>query len=154
MKLSRLLIVILAILLLSSCSIGTLSEESGSGESIPTGGIPSSGEDKENEEHKENKENEDNMNNSTESRSDGFVMRARVDAVGDVIEVTVIDAPHGNTGVFWVLTSPSTQLMDADGTTVSASDITPGDTVKITYSGQVMLSYPPRIAAQKIEIMK
>lgn len=149
MKLSGFLILVITLLLLSSCSADALPEDTEGDGFVPTVSTPSEG-DGESEEDTDDID----MNKETENRADGFVMRARVDALGDVIAVTVIDAPHGNTGVFWVLTSASTEVTDADGAPLSVSDVNPGDTVKITYSGQVMLSYPPRITAQKIEIEK
>ena len=84
---------------------------------------------------------------------DGFVMKASVDAVGDRIEVTVIEAPHGNTGPFWVITSDETEFFDENGREISKKDIVSGATVEICYNGQVMMSYPPQIYSYRIKLL-
>ena len=83
---------------------------------------------------------------------DSFTMTAKVtDVTDDVIEVEIISAPYENTGTFWVRTSPETKFYSKDGE-ISRSDIKVGDTVKIIYSGQVMLSYPPQIVAHSVTV--
>ena len=81
-----------------------------------------------------------------------FVMTATVLNVSDLIEVEIISAPYENTGIFWVITSDNTAFLDANGRNIGKSDITPGDTVSITYGGQVMMSYPPKIVAYSITV--
>ena len=88
-----------------------------------------------------------------ESVDDGFVMKARVDSVGEKIEVTVIEAPHGNTGPFWVITSDATEFFDENGREISKKDIVSGATVEICYNGQVMMSYPPQIYSYRIKLL-
>ena len=157
MKLSKILILILTLVLLSSCASGA--DPGGEkDDSIQTGLTPGmGGADSDNSSGTNNKTEGDNMNDDTDKTpSDStaeVTMTARVDKVSDLIEVTVIEAEYGNTGTFWVLTSPTTQVIDKDGEVVGACDIVPGDTVRRTYSGQVMMSYPPRISAVKIEII-
>ena len=85
--------------------------------------------------------------------SEHFVMTARVDNVLDKIEVTVIEAPYGNTGPFWVITSEQTVFLGKGGEKISREDINPGDELEITWGGQVMMSYPPQIAALKIRVI-
>jgi hypothetical protein len=88
-------------------------------------------------------------------RTDGedFTMTAVVDNMSDRIEVTVIEAPYGNTGPFWVITSEQTVFLGKDGEKIKREDIKPGDELEITWGGQVMMSYPPQIAALKIRIL-
>ena len=77
------------------------------------------------------------------------IMTAQVKEVGEKIEVEVIESPY-TSGVHLVITSNLTEYMDSEGNKIARSDIESGDTLKITYSGQVMLSYPPQIVALKI----
>lgn len=77
------------------------------------------------------------------------IMTAQVNEVGEKIEVEVIESPY-TSGVHLVITCTLTEYTDSEGNEISRSDIKEGDVVKITYSGQVMLSYPPQILALKI----
>lgn len=97
---------------------------------------------------------ESGENNGTLDNGKTYFMTARVDRLGeDAIEVTVIEAPHGNSGPFWVLTSDATELLNKSGDGIKRSDLAAGDTVRITWGGQVMMSYPPKISALKIEVV-
>ena len=79
-----------------------------------------------------------------------FTMTAKITAIGERIEVTVIEAPHGNTGPFWVITGEGTLYRNKNGETITREALSVGDTVEITYGGQVMMSYPPQIVAALI----
>ena len=92
-------------------------------------------------------ETEDNE----KTMSDGFKMEAVVTGLGEKIEVEVTKAEYA-TGPFWIITSEKTEFLDKNGAKISKSDIKIGDTVKITYNGQVMMSYPPQVSA--LEIIK
>lgn len=97
-----------------------------------------------------------NMNNgSTEnggSKSDGFVLKAIVKSVNDdMIEVEVIESDYAF-GIYWVRTGLLTSYRSADGGIATRSDIKAGDTVRITYNGQTMMSLPPQIVALVITI--
>jgi hypothetical protein len=81
-------------------------------------------------------------------------MTATVTSVGEKIGVNVIEAPYGNSGPFWVITSGNTEFIDESGNSVSKCDIKVGNTVEITYGGQVMMSYPPQIVAYAVKILK
>ena len=81
---------------------------------------------------------------------DGVAMTATVKSVGDRIEVDVVESEY-TSGVHWVITSESTLYLDKSGAAISRSDIRAGDTVKIIYSGQVMMSLPPQIVALSIK---
>lgn len=86
----------------------------------------------------------------TVSADTSFKMTARITAVAEKIEVDVIEGAYGATGPYWVNTSDTTVYRDKDGTTIKRRNLCEGDTVEITYSGQVMMSYPPQIVALSI----
>jgi hypothetical protein len=77
-------------------------------------------------------------------------MLARVKSLEEKIEVEVISAKYAS-GIYWVLTSPATRILDEKGNIIKKADLKVGDTVKIIYNGQVMMSYPPQIVALDIE---
>ena len=83
---------------------------------------------------------------------DPFVLKATVNAVGERIEVEVIESDYAF-GPYWVITSDDTQFVGKNGGKITKQDIKAGDTVEITYNGQVMMSYPPQIVARKITVL-
>ena len=78
-------------------------------------------------------------------------MTARVTAIGDKIEVEVIESEY-TSGPYHVITSGDT-VFQKNGIKINRDGIKVGDTVEIYYSGQVMLSYPPQIVAHKIAVV-
>ena len=82
-----------------------------------------------------------------------FVLKAKVTAQASDgrIEVEVIDSDYAF-GIYWVLINNETRFLDQGGGSISAEDIKVGDTVEISYGGQVMMSYPPQIVAKKIKL--
>ena len=78
-------------------------------------------------------------------------MTARVTAIGDKIEVEVIESEY-TSGPYHVITSDDT-VFQKNGIKINRDGIKVGDTVEIYYSGQVMLSYPPQIVAHKIIVV-
>lgn len=82
-----------------------------------------------------------------------FVMKAEITGVGDRIEVEVYEAEFGNEGPFWLIVDDATKILNKRGRSITASELKSGDKIKITYSGQVMMSYPPQIYAIKIELI-
>ena len=86
-----------------------------------------------------------------EAGAEGEVkMTAEVTAIGDRIEVEVIEGEYGAEGPYHVIVGDGATFSDANGNAIAKGDIKAGDTVEIYYSGQVMLSYPPQIVAVKI----
>ena len=85
------------------------------------------------------------------AHGDEFVMRAEISEIteGEIL-VSVIEAPHGNSGPFTVLVSSDTPVRSSQGAKISLSDLAVGEVIEITYGGQVMMSYPPKIAAREI----
>ena len=67
------------------------------------------------------------------------------------LEVEVIEGEYGASGIYWVIISKDTVFADANGNRISKNSLKVGDTIEITYGGQVMLSYPPQIVAKKIQ---
>lgn len=55
-------------------------------------------------------------------------------------------------GVYHVLVNDATEYFYSDGKSASKGDIKTGDIIEVVFSGQVMQSMPPQIAAQKIYI--
>ena len=79
-------------------------------------------------------------------------MTATVIAVdGGMLRVDVVESEY-TYGEHVVHVSDATPILAANGSLIALSDISVGDTVEITYGGQVMLSYPPQIVAKKIQV--
>ena len=87
-----------------------------------------------------------------EKMKEGFYMTATVRNVTDRIEVDVIESEYAD-GIYWVIVGSDTVIYDTDSKIKEMSDIKVGDTVRILYSGQVMMSYPPQIVALEICII-
>ena len=87
--------------------------------------------------------------NTTVPEGESFNMVARITEIGQELTVEVISAPHGNEGVFFVIHSEA-EYFGQEGERISPSALSVGDKVEICYSGQVMMSYPPKIAARRI----
>ena len=87
--------------------------------------------------------------NNDSVKEGGFKMLARVKENGEDIAVTVIESEYAY-GDFLIITSSNTEFQDKNGNKIKKSDLKPTDTVEITYNGQTMLSYPPKVVALKI----
>lgn len=83
---------------------------------------------------------------------EGARMTAKINAISDRIEVEVIEGDYEVSGIYWVRFSQDTVVIDKNGHKASISSLKVGDTVEITYSGQVMQSFPPQIVAKAIRI--
>ncbi len=80
-------------------------------------------------------------------------MLARVcDIDNSVISVEVTESDYGMSGPFWVRTSDGTLYSGKNGEAIRRTDIRVGDTIEILYGGQVMMSYPPQIVAERIAV--
>ena len=87
-----------------------------------------------------------------EQNMEGVKMTAVIKSIGEKIEVDVIEGEYGASGIYMVNVSDKTVYTDSSNVRLSLASLKVGDTVEITYSGQVMLSYPPQIVALKIQI--
>ena len=83
---------------------------------------------------------------------EGVEMTAIIKNISDKIEVEVVEGEYGASGIYWVNVGPDTVYLDESGNYVTKSAIKVGDTIEITYGGQVAMSYPPQISAMKIQI--
>ena len=81
----------------------------------------------------------------------GVTMTARIEAMGEKIEVMVTESEY-TWGTHLVITSDDTQYVGKNGERITRDKLSVGQTVEIIYSGQVMLSYPPQIVAKKITV--
>lgn len=82
----------------------------------------------------------------------GFVLKARITALGEKLEVEVYDSDYAF-GTYWVITPAATTYEGEGGTAISRRDLKVGDRVEITYGGQVMQSLPPQIVARSIRLI-
>lgn len=79
-------------------------------------------------------------------------MTAKIIAIGDKIEVEVIEGDYGVSGAFWIITGPDTQFCNSEGNKITRSSLNANDIIEIEYSGQVMMSYPPQVYAKAITV--
>ena len=93
----------------------------------------------------------DNSSQTPSAKVDGYIMTATVKTVGDRVEVDVISAEYAS-GIFHIIVGENTLIYSSDGKEIAKQDLKPGDTVEITYNGQVMLSYPPQVVALRIVV--
>lgn len=77
-------------------------------------------------------------------------MRAVITAIGDKMEIDVTEGDYGVSGIYLVITNDDTVILAEDGKRISRDGLEVGDEIEIRYSGQVMMSSPPQIAAKKI----
>lgn len=90
--------------------------------------------------------------NVEEKNNDGeFFFKGKITSLDgkNYIEVEIIDSKIAF-GTYWVLIGKETVYQSADGDTITLDELKVGDTIEIIFSGQVMMSYPPKISAQKI----
>lgn len=94
----------------------------------------------------------DNGGSVEERNADGeFFYRGIVKSVDarKYIEIEIIDSQVAF-GIYQALVDSGTLFFNAEGDVIDRADIKVGDTVEVIFSGQVMLSFPPQIYAQKI----
>ena len=96
--------------------------------------------------------NENGGDNGGGGGGQTFTLKATVNAVGEKIEVDVIEGEYAS-GIYWVIVSDETELIGKNGKKIAKDDIKVGDTLEIVYNGQVMMSYPPQIVARKITVL-
>ena len=82
---------------------------------------------------------------------EGVKMTAKVTEVTDRLGVEVLESEYAF-GPYLVHMGEKVKICSKSGEIISLSDIKEGDTVEITYSGQVMMSYPPQIVALQIVV--
>ena len=82
------------------------------------------------------------------------VFRAKVTSTENTkfLEVEIIDSEIAF-GTYHVLLSDTTTYFDSNGNKIKRTDIKDGSVIEIVFSGQVMNSYPPKIAGRKIYLV-
>ena len=90
-----------------------------------------------------------------ENEGDGtepsFSMKARLLVNAEKLEVDVIEAEYAS-GIFHIIVPEETDIYGSDGEKIKKSDLKVGDLITISYSGQIMMSYPPQTVALKIRV--
>ncbi len=80
-----------------------------------------------------------------------FFLIGEVTNITDRIELNVIEGEYAY-GIYHVLVSEQTDIFGKDGGKITLNGIKNGDTVRVIYGGQVMMSYPPQIAAFEVRV--
>ena len=96
----------------------------------------------------------ENNNGIEEKNAKGeYVFKGEVTSVSEkkYIVIEIIDSEIAF-GTYHVLIGDTTLFFHADDSTAERDDIKVGDIIEVAFSGQVMMSYPPQIYAQKIYI--
>ncbi len=81
-----------------------------------------------------------------------FVFRGTVFEVAELLGVEMEETDY-SFGPYHVITSEETTYFDESGNPTSRDAIKIGSVIEITFSGQVMMSYPPKISAKSIKIV-
>lgn len=85
--------------------------------------------------------------------ADEYKLLAVVNAITDAeLEVTVADNDGVHFGEYRILTSSATRYYAQDGVKIDRSAVEVGDTIEVTYNGQVMRSFPPQVVATSVTI--
>ena len=90
-----------------------------------------------------------NTNDGTNGNGENFSMLARVENLDNPFQVEVIEAEYAS-GPYWLVTSSDTVYEDKEGNRIAKSNLKIGDTVRVYYNGQVMMSFPPQVVARRI----
>ena len=100
-----------------------------------------------------NAENGGIKNSSIKLEDGEVVYRGKVTNLGDktALEIEIVDSTIAF-GPYRVLIGNSTTFYGLDGEEISREDIELGDLIEVVFSGQVMMSYPPQIAAKRVYI--
>ena len=81
-----------------------------------------------------------------------FKMTATISELGEQLLVNVTEGEYSD-GPFFIVYNEKTEIISADGRVLAVSELSVRDEVYIYYNGQVMLSYPPKVAATKIVVL-
>lgn len=71
---------------------------------------------------------------------------AEIISIEENILVNVLESQY-TSGEHILIITDKTQYLDSDGNKIEKSNLNVGDKIKVDYSGQVMLSYPPQVVA-------
>ena len=104
-------------------------------------------------ENEPNAENGGIKNSSIKLEEGEVVYRGRVTKLGDKreMEMEIVDSTIAF-GPYRVLIGDSTTFYGASGEEIDRETIELDDIIEVVFSGQVMMSYPPQIAAKRVYI--
>ena len=88
----------------------------------------------------------------SERQPSPYYFTGEVTALGNELCV-LMDETQYSFGLYHIITSDTTQYFDKNGLPTNREAIQIGQRIEIAFSGQVMLSYPPKIAARSIRIL-
>lgn len=101
-----------------------------------------------------NSENGGIVNESIKLEDGEVVFRGQVTSIDKKeIQMEIVDSEIAF-GIYRVLYNSETPFFGLDGQQITLSDIEIGDVIEVVFSGQVMQSYPPQIAAKRIYLAK
>ena len=101
-----------------------------------------------------NSENGGIVNESIKLEDGEVVFRGQVTSIDKKeIQMEIVDSEIAF-GIYRVLYNSETPFFGLDGQQITLSDIEIGDVIEVVFSGQVMQSYPPQIAARRIYLAK
>ena len=81
-----------------------------------------------------------------------FVFHGTVFEVAELLGVEMEETEYSS-GPYHVITSEETAYYDENGAPTSRDAVKVGSVIEVTFSGQVMMSYPPKISAKSIKIV-
>lgn len=140
MKINRIIALILAFLML-----GMVACEKNDGAKLPEKNDTTSDD--------LNKENGGIKNSSIKLEEGEVVYRGRVTNLGDshALEMEIVDSTIAF-GPYRVLIGDTTTFYGVNGEEIDRETIELDDIIEVVFSGQVMMSYPPQIAAKRVYI--
>ena len=136
MKIKRFLVLILAVLMLfaTACNKTDSTPDKGDGSNWDA----------------TNKENGGLQNANIQLSEGEVVFRGKVTSIDKKeIQMEILDSEIAF-GTYRVLYNSETPFYGLDGQQIQLSDIEIGSVIEVVFSGQVMQSYPPQIAAKRI----
>lgn len=100
-----------------------------------------------------NAENGGIKNSSIKLEDGEVVFRGKVTNLGDktALEMEIVDSTIAF-GTYRVLIGNSTTFHGVNGEEITREDIQLDNVIEVVFSGQVMMSYPPQIAAKRVYI--
>lgn len=92
-----------------------------------------------------------NMNENIELKDGEVVFKGKVTQTDNRhhIEMEILDSDVAF-GTYWVIVGDETSFFTSDGESTTRDAVEVGDTIEVVFSGQVMNSFPPQIAAKRI----
>ncbi len=89
--------------------------------------------------------------NESNPQGEEYVLTGRILAIGDKIEIDITSGEYAY-GIYHIIYT-SAEISDRDGNHISISSLKTGDEIRVIYGGQVMMSYPPQVAAIRISLI-